>query len=156
MILNKRKGESYQHAAARTVFKSWLDEASKTELTAKFGPFEWKGNVFEEFAFIKEISEPVQIMDYNLALSSYEELVVKGIKPVAIADLAIVHKGMVAYAIEIVHKHDLDQPKISRLLNLKSCIELEIWRIEAHWVLSQVNVPTEFPFSFIRRMMFVR
>ncbi len=148
MQIIHRKGESYQHAAARTVFKQWL-----TLSNGIFGPFDWRndnGHVHEEYPFIVGISEPIQNMLNRIP--SYEEIIADGYYPVAIADIAIEHKGMIVYAIEIVHKHDISERKIEKLKALKSCIELEIWRVEAHWILSQIGMPTEFPEACIRRV----
>jgi len=148
MLIKHRPGESYQHAAARTVFVEWLNLSD-----GRFGPFHWRsdnGNVWEEFPFIKDVSEPINNgMSYA---PSYEELKAANVYPIAIADIAIEHKGMIVCAIEIVHKHDISEEKIAKLKKLKSCVEMEIWRVEAHWILSQVGVPTEFPDACIRRV----
>ena len=52
MLIKHRKGESYQHAAARTVFAHWLKLNN-----GKFGPFIWQGYVWEEYPFIKNMFE---------------------------------------------------------------------------------------------------
>jgi hypothetical protein len=145
MIINHRKGESYQHAAARTVFKYWLNSSK-----GKFGPFEWNSQVWEEFPFIKGDSEPVQNM--LRYAPSYEEMKAYNVTPVAIADIALEHKGMIIYAIEIVHKHDITRQKIAKLKGLCYALELEIWRIEAHWILSQIGFPLSFPKRYVTRV----
>lgn len=152
MIIDHRKGESYQHAAARTVFLKWLNDIDKTSpYSVKFGPFEWRGRVWEEFPFVKGVSEPLQNF-WDSKAPSYEELILNKLKPVAIVDIAIEHKGMIIYAIEIVHKHDISKLKIDRLKSLRRCFDLEIWRVEAHWILAQVGMPSSFPEACIRKI----
>lgn len=151
MQIIHRKGESYQHAAARTVFKSWLDTSEESSGDYQsFGPFNWRGRVWEEFPFIKDTSEPVQNM-LNYA-PSYEEMKAYGVSPIAVADIAIEHKGMIIYAIEIVHKHDISNWKIARLKKLRHALEMEIWRVEAHWILGQIGKPESFPEACIKRV----
>lgn len=150
MQIIHRKGESYQHAAARTVFLEWLNTSYKDSDSADFGPFGWRGKVHEEYPFIVGISEPNQNMLSRIP--SYEEITADGYYPVAIADIAIEHKGMIVYAIEIVHKHDISEKKIARLKALNYCLEMEIWRVEAHWVLSQIGKPDSFPEACIKRV----
>lgn len=60
MLIKHQKGESYQHAAARTVFAHWLETSERKCDYQTFGPFHWRGSVWEEFPFIKGLSEPIQ------------------------------------------------------------------------------------------------
>jgi hypothetical protein len=166
MLIKHQRGESYQHAAARTVFVEWLRIKC-----GHFGPFMWRsdnGAVYEEFPFIKDISEPIGhswaynqlewiykhklIEIKNPPIPSYDELIAADVYPIAIADVAIEHKGMIVYAIEIVHKNDISEEKIAKLLKLNACVGLEIWRVEAHWILSQIGLPNSFPEECIRRV----
>lgn len=150
VLIKHQKGESYQHAAARTVFAHWLNSSGDECNYQTFGPFHWRGHVWEEFPFIKGTSEPViNMLKY---IPSYEEMKAHGVYPVAIADIAIEHKGMIIYAIEIVHKHDISEQKIAKLKELRTACQFEIWRVEAHWILSQIGKPNSFPEECIRRV----
>jgi hypothetical protein len=159
VIINHRKGESYQHAAAKAVFKYWLDNSGYD--FQEFGPFSWRGyGALEEYPFIDDGSSQSIVWtekDYNIPMKnppvpSYEELIAVNIKPIAIADIVIVHKGLVMYIIEIVHKNDVSEKKLIKLKALYTNINTEIWRVEAHWILSQIERPTNFPEACIRRI----
>lgn len=153
MLIKIRKGESYQHAAARTVFMEWLRISN-----GAFGPFDWQGYMWEEYPFVKGYDNQVlsevrpDIYMADPPIPTYEELALNGIYPYAIADIAISHKGSIYYAIEIVHKHDVSEDKIKKLKDGVTAWEIEIWRVEAHWILSQIGTPVEFPEACIRRV----
>lgn len=151
MEIIKRKGESYQHAAARTVMIEWLSKGN-------FGPLSWQGAVWEEYPFIEgylpqclsEVRPNISMV--NPPIPTYEELSANNIYPIAIADIICIHKGSPAIAIEIVHKNELSEEKIDKLKRLQCGWQLEIWRIEAHWILSQIDYPINFPDYGIRRV----
>lgn len=63
-----------------------------------------------------------------------------------IPDIAIQHKGMIAYVIEIVHKNDLSKEKIDFYKSL--LLKPEIIAIPAQWILGQVTIPTKMPSEF--------
>lgn len=50
------------------------------------------------------------------------------------------------------HKNELSEAKIAKLKKLDLPFELQIWRVEAHWVLSQIDYPQNFPEYGIRRV----
>jgi len=153
LIINHRKGESYQHSAAKAVFKYWLNSSN-----GKFGPFDWRGKVWEEYPFISynEVQiwreRETSIIMKNPPIPTYEELAISNIKPIAIADIVIDHKGGIYYIVEIVHKHDISEQKIAKLKKISFGWETEIWRVEAHWILAQIERPTNFPEACIRRI----
>ena len=153
MIIKHRKGESYQHAAAKAVFMHWLKLND-----GNFGPFGWQGYVWEEYPFIEGYADQVlsevhpEIYMADPPIPTYEELALNNIYPFAIADIAISHKGSIYYVIEIVHKNEISNEKIAKLERLITAWGVEIWRIEAHWILSQIEVPTNFPEACIRRV----
>lgn len=82
---------------------------------------------------------------WSLAPPSLEDLRAVGLMPRAILDIAIQHKGSIAYGIEIVHKHPIDDAKLA-YLHYDTCIT--VIEIPAYWVLGQVGVPTEIPTEF--------
>lgn len=153
MKIIKRPGESYQHAAARTVLLSWLKEKD-----GHFGPFSWHGSMWEEYPFIEgylasclsEIRPNIKMT--NPPIPTYEELAANNIYPIVIADICLIHKGSPFIVIEIVHKNELSEEKINKFKNMQCGFGLQIWRVEAHWILGQVGMPTNFPDYGIRRV----
>ena len=135
------------------MFTYWLN--SNNEI---FGPFNWRGMIWEEYPFISydEIQvwreRETNINMKNPPIPTYDELIMSNIKPLAIADIVIEHKGGIYYIIEIVHKHDISEQKIAKLKNINFGWATEIWRVEAHWILSQIGRPNSFPEECIRRV----
>ena len=69
-----------------------------------------------------------------------------GDRPLAIVDIALEDRGMITDIVEIVHKHDLSARKVVLLADQAlHYTDKRIWRVDADWVLSQVDVPREFP-----------
>jgi hypothetical protein len=70
---------------------------------------------------------------------SYEEVIAIGLLPIAIFDVAIQHKGTVVYGFEVVHKNDVSKTKLEYLKR----IFVEVYKIDADWILSRVARPKE-------------
>ncbi|HKW96801.1 MAG TPA: hypothetical protein VJN43_03665 [Bryobacteraceae bacterium] len=74
---------------------------------------------------------------------SYDDLTLAGRMPACVIDIAVQHKGMIVYALEIVHKHHCTATKIEFLRE-----KLAILEIPAAWILGQVDRPRGVPAEF--------
>jgi len=148
--------ESHAHRLAKTLFAGWLrDSASSVgrDGYAGFAGIGWRVNrgpptwgIWEEYPFC-DLSGIVwdEIDDRWLCQPpSYDQLIAMGRPPFAIVDVAVQHKGMIAYAVEIMHKHECDEKKLTIL---RSCVN-SILEVPAYWILGQVGTPTQIPEEF--------
>lgn len=74
---------------------------------------------------------------------TYDDVIDMGFRPMVVLDIAIQHKGAIAFAIEVVHKHRCNPRKIGFLRDCLTLIE-----IPAYWVLGQIDRPSEMPSEF--------
>lgn len=171
--MRKEKIESYQHAAARHTMIGWLRGAAARcpGQYATFGPLRWRVNrpeptwgVFAEYPLIECMCRgvvgvpawdeyPMWPMDApkitkQRIIPTRTELMRSGVIPLAIVDVAIQHKGMIADVIEIVHKSDLPMRKLVHL----DRAGLRVWRADAKWVLERRDEPQEFPEKWFQRV----
>lgn len=72
---------------------------------------------------------------------TYEECLKLEAIPEVILDVAIQHKGTLSLGFEIVHKNDVSDIKLQKLQKIRRRSCLEVYRIPAAWVLSQVGFP---------------
>ncbi len=151
--------ESYAHKAAKAVVVSWLRGAAREvgwDQSASVAGLFWRVNrgapcwgIWEEYPFIGDGNDCHCVWDErgwpDDRTPTRDELIKKGTPPVAIADIAVQHKGMIIYAIEIVHRHPLTDQKRDFLFRL-DCTTLVV---SARWVLNQVAPPSRFRVSEI-------
>lgn len=150
--------ESYMHRMAKSVVSGWLKDAECWPDYAKFGPFSWRsGGIYEEYPvcrYAPSFAESISHMDHDEWSSqgawdergfktppSYEICCLLGMSPVVIYDIVALHKGAVAFAIEIVHRNDLDKKKLAKL---KALPYVPVYRVSAEWVMHQIGIPERF------------
>ena len=61
--------------------------------------------------------------------------------PLVIFDIAIQHKGCIAYAFEVVHKNGVSEVKTEYLNRISSGNCIEVYTIDADWILSRIKRP---------------
>ena len=156
--MKKEKNESYGHWCAKMIFLDWLRAAAKEAKNeyARLGKIEWAVNrgaptygVFEEYPIIAGMCQPWDEHnewgktetwpDYAWMKENYRGAF-------KIPDLAITHKGVVSYVIEIVHKNDLSDDKFNFYCDLP--IRPEVVVIPCQWVLGQFERPSGIPSEF--------
>jgi hypothetical protein len=157
--------ESYAHNAAKKVFASWMREEAAKDNYPTADWWKWAGltakgtefGIMEEYPICENYSgdgphgvvwgESTWWEDYVAATGhagdypcrppTYEECVAIGKPPRVILDLAVQHKGVISFAVEIVHKHDVSDEK-RRFLEGAYFSTLVV---SATWVLGQVRRP---------------
>jgi hypothetical protein len=78
---------------------------------------------------------------------TYAELLARGYQPSVVFDVAIADdKGRLCLALEVVHKHPVDERKMERLRDIQRAVarkggRLRVAEVDAEWVLKQVNRP---------------
>lgn len=70
---------------------------------------------------------------------TFDETIAMGLTPIVIFDVAIQHKGNLAYGLEVVHRNDISETKLAYLRR----IGVETYTIDADWILSRVKRPDE-------------
>jgi len=153
--------ESFKHNLAIQLLWKWLNEA---EIAGRsISPFAWRSpnwgvhielpffetsdpNYFEHsFGLIDDINEIAPRNEYK----SIDEL----FRPSAnlgrllfIPDITIFHKGQAAHFVEVVHTNPVSIDKLHKIADwwkYKQGGWLNIWEVEAEWVLRQTKEPSE-------------
>lgn len=145
--------ESYQHLFAKRLLVQWLREAAEESSSpiATLPPFKWQINgpkpiyaVWEEYPVCDESITSVWCERddaYHERPPTYEECLSLGLVPEVIFDIAVQHKGAIVYGIEVVHKNDISPEKMRRLQGYYGVEPIEVYRVEAGWIMSQVKRP---------------
>lgn len=155
--------ESLAHREAKRHLLLWLRESAAkigSDNYADFCGIAWRVNrgpkfwgVWSEYPILRDGFGITavwdewnndEIRDENTCIPSYRDLIRRGTPPAVILDIAIQHKGMISYAIEIKHKHACSQQKIDFLRNQ----DITLLEIPAHWILGQVARPASIPDEF--------
>lgn len=155
--------ESYAHRSAKRIVVSWLRRAAERagyDECAGLGVVSWRVNrraphwgVWSEYPICWDGCGVSPVWDeyggdggrYAVAPPTYKQLIAAGRKPRVIFDIAIQHKGLIAYALEIVHKHPLDDEKLAAVNELG----ITTLVIQADWVLNQVRPPRSLGERFV-------
>lgn len=151
--------ESHAHRLAKKLMTGWLRQtASETgrDGHADFCGIGWRVNrppphfgIWLEYPFA-DLPSITDVWDerserWSSRPPTYAELAALNLRPRAIVDIAVQHKGRIAWAIEIVHKHPVDEAKLDFL---RTRTDLTLIEIPAYWVLGQVDRPSEIPPEF--------
>ncbi len=72
---------------------------------------------------------------------SYDEVIGLGFTPIAIFDVAVQHKGCIAFAFEVVHRNPVSAQKLEYLKRVN--LPWGVYTIDADWILSRVKRPDE-------------
>lgn len=123
--------ESIAHQAAKNQLASWLTALAgkRTEIVTEY---------------------PVAINTYNqmLGLSrwpgdvpSYASLISASCLPIAIFDVAVLHRGWLCGAYEIVHSNPISVRKRAYLKRIQGSVPLKVWQVSADWILTQSRTP---------------
>lgn len=150
--------ESFAHRTAKNLVVGWLRavaEAAGPDNYVDFWGLGWRVNrgaphfgVWEEYPIISDGTGCAPVWDemdprWRNRPPNYDELVNIGLRPMAILDIAVQHKGNITVAIEIKHKHACDARKLGFLRLHTSVLE-----VPAYWALGQIDTPTEIPDEF--------
>lgn len=151
--------ESYAHLGAKRLLLGWLRESAEAvgcDGRADFAGLNWRVNrpgpawgVWEELPIISDGCGADPVWDetdprWLARPPSYDEVIGLGLRPMAVVDIAIQHKGRIAFAVEVRHKHPVTPPKLGFLRK----IGVDVIEVPAHWVLGQVCRPSEIPAEF--------
>lgn len=150
--------ESYAHQGAKRLLLEWLRASAKKaglDRNAALGDIGWRVNrrgphfgVWEEYPVLADGTGISPVWDevdrrWRRRPPRYDEVVASGVRPMAIIDIAIQHKGCIAFAIEVVHKHHCEPRKIGFLKDKLTLVE-----VPAYWALGQVARPATIPAEF--------
>lgn len=161
--------ESYKHKFAKDVLAGWLREVAAPcgNEWVSLEPIRWRVNrggphfgVWTEY--------PVCLNDENNVVGvtnvwdefslhylgedrdyppTYEECIKAKLLPICIFDVAIQHKGSIAYGLEVVHKNKPSDIKLQYLDRLRYA---EVYTIDADWILSRTKRPEKLVLERIR------
>lgn len=148
--------ESYKHLFAKQTLARWLADPDQRYLIfdGATGGGPYGGGVFVEHPFCLDIEgklhglEPWHETGLNGTTSfendvpTYQQCLDAKLLPICIFDVAVRYRGIIRFAFEIVHKHDLTDEKrayIKRILQ-ESYLAF-VYGLDADWVLSQVRPP---------------
>jgi len=151
--------ESLAHRTAKGALLLWLRDAASTagyDHEARLGRLAWRVNrggphygIWSEYPIVAGGNGNERVWDelderWFGRPPSYDELVIGGVRPMAIFDIAIQERGRLSVAIEIRHKHPIDPLKRGLVRKLG----MELIEVPAYWVLGQVERPGEIPDEF--------
>jgi hypothetical protein len=151
--------ESFAHLTAKQLLLAWLREAGEAagcDGHADFAGLSWRVNrpgpcwaVWPEYPVLSDGTGVAPVWDeldrrWRDLPPSYGQLVASGVRPRAIVDIAVQHKGRIAFAIEVKHKNPISPPKLGFLRRQ----DLAVIEIPAYWVLGQVDRPERLPEEF--------
>ena len=143
--------ESYKHKYAKDVLVDWLRSSAAAagfdNQVRDFG-LSWKVNrpgsswgIFDEYPISDEIVSGCSVLAWDetwwCRVPTFEEMLAEGSPPEAILDVAIQEKGAIVYGFEVKHTHAVNDRKKRFLADL----HLEVFEIEAEWILRQVSKP---------------
>jgi hypothetical protein len=167
--------ESYKHEAAKETVASWLGKGRSNHTWTEypialhggkvFGVASWRSHVWMDEFSRADASIPNQENVYpphinpewadKNTVPSYAELITRNYRPLVIFDVAFVNeRGMLECAVEITHKHKVDDRKLGRIKALGEKMKRAFWVMEmdAEWVLTHVNRPLRFTGSGVRML----
>lgn len=146
--------ESYAHKAAKSIVCGWLREQAAVvgyDEYAALSPLWWRVNrdgpewgVLLEYPFAEKEGRmvgrcPAWDEVIGVTSPSFDQCIRSSYNVLAVADIAIQHKGEIAAVVEITWKNSLSSEKkaLYKRLRVDQIIE-----VDAHWVLSQIEKPT--------------
>lgn len=150
--------ESFAHRYAKQTLLGWLREtARKAGLYnhADFAGISWQVNrgrphfgIWEEYPILADGLGIDPVWDefspkWKNHPPTYDDIVGLGYRPRVIVDVAVQHKGIIAFAIEVRHKSAVSDLKVRFLTPLLTLIE-----IPAYWILGQIERPEAIPEEF--------
>ena len=143
--------ESYKHRFAKEQLARWLADPKQEildfENASGGGPY--GRGVFVEYPFCLDVDGNLlgdqpwhEHADFEHDVPTYQQCLDAKLLPICIFDVALHHKGQIAHAFEIVHKHGISDEKrkyIERIGHnaVLACVHI----LSADWVLSQVQLP---------------
>lgn len=148
--------ESYAHLYAKQVVADWFRE--KFGINRKKGRrnsyyiFDWipdwgdlQGGVMLEYPVLERTLTNGQKDYLGLASqwSKYPDLnqLNDGLKVACVFDVVVCSNGKVRYVFEIVHKHKCSPRKIALLKLFKLQHGIDVYEVNASWVLNQIKRP---------------
>jgi hypothetical protein len=141
--------ESYLHQSAKDVVCRWIQE-----LSAAAQPGEWirlqplhfrPGRWYAEYPICADLNgvNPVwdELDEFRERCPTYDEAKAAGYTPKAVVDVGVIHKGVLRYAIEVVHKNPTPPWKRALL----SSLDVQLIEVSALGVMRQVKRPQQLP-----------
>jgi hypothetical protein len=135
--------ESYKHKYAKSVLAGWLRE--KKEIVLEEYPFcvDEGNNLIGNDPVWAEVDACGHLKSWSGkgcgAPPTYDELLAAKLLPIAIFDIAVEHKGLITYAIEVVHRNDVSNKKLEYLKRIN--LWYGVYKIDADWILSRCGCP---------------
>jgi hypothetical protein len=155
--------ESYKHRFAKGTLVRWLREVAAEAGhygDAKLFPIHWEVNragphfgVWPEWPICLDDKNEVwgdnawDEQGWPERPPTYDEAVAAGLLPILIFDVAIHESGFLTKAVEVVHRHGVSETKLAYLKR----INIEVWAIDADWILSQVRRPGKLKCDLVAR-----
>lgn len=148
--------ESYKHRFAKKVLVQWLRECAAEagwDNYARLGDIGWRVNrrgpdwgIYEEYPVIPELRSGCAVTAWDEmpcvrredTIPTFQELVSEGKQVEAIFDVAVQHKGCIAYGFEVVHSNPVSAAKAGYL----GYLDVVVCSIDADWILKQVKRPS--------------
>lgn len=154
--------ESYKHKFAKAVLAEWLRSSIRESGDwLELAPFQARTNrggpfygVFEEYPVCLDNQNRIvgcaPVWDEELSGGAelvplpptYDECLTKGLLPLVIFDIFVIHKGAPGFAIEVVHRNPISDAKAQFLRRIRAEFPFLIYTVEADWVLSQIKRPS--------------
>jgi len=160
VIMSITQNESYKHKYAKELLFNWFKNGAFDDYKNVCG--DWHGDdVYMDYPIIKVEDQDSfrNIMGFNYnfgdgrcehyeSLTNYEiaptykQCVDYGEIPIAVADIALIHKGTVSAIFEICHINKVSDNKIDKIMQkFDGCI-CDIYKIKADDILKQTKKPT--------------
>lgn len=152
--------ESYAHRAAKDVVAGWLRAEAESvgyDGWADWAGISWRVNrkglswgIWQELPIVSTglgvnpVWDEFRPLSWHEKPPTYDEVVALGYRPMCVVDIAIQHKGRIAFVIEIKHKHGCAPDRLRFLREL----DVEVIELPTSWVLGQVATPTDIPREF--------
>lgn len=141
--------ESYLHKSAKEVVCQWLDElASKADVAEwiNLAPLHFRpGRWYAEYPICGDGKgvNPVwdEVEPFVGRCPTYEEAKAAGYRPKAVVDVGVIHKGLLVYAVELVHKNPTPLWKRALL----DMLGVKLIEVSALGVLRHIKRPERLP-----------
>lgn len=151
--------ESFKHKYAKELLFNWLNEGGFDDFKTPSGGW-WGDGVFMEYPIVKVPDQHhfngTLGFNYNFGDGRYEyyesktghkisptyqQCVDYGDIPIAVADIAIVHKGNIDAIFEIYHKNKVSDNKINKLIQNFGELNFHLYEISASALLRLTEKP---------------
>lgn len=125
--------ESILHRAAKNQLAHWLTETSDEDTEI----------IHTEYPVaINEDNDLTGLNGWPDGVPSYDDLIEIGMMPLVIFDVAVLVKGILHTAYEVVHTHGVTAQKRAYLKRLRAHGPLDVFTVPAKWIVAQPSRPS--------------